>query len=84
MPDYGYQPRSATTDSTIPPHFRIRNEHSHTLKDGWRLSSTTVEFTYSLGTYNKDDVKYMIEEMQRRAFEAGQKEADLRNQEGSR
>lgn len=82
MPDYGYQPRSAMTDSTIPPHVRIRNEHSHTLAAGWRLSSSTVEFTFNLDTMDIYEARNMVEEVQRHAFEAGQKEADLRNQEG--
>lgn len=86
MSQYGIPDRLATAETvratTQQPVLRIRNEHSCTLKDGWRLSSSTVEVTYPLGPYSKEDAKYVLEEMQRHAFEVGQAEAVRRNQEG--
>lgn len=79
MSDYGYRPRTALTDSTIPPHVRIRNEHSHTLAAGWRLSGTTAEITYSLGDMDTEEAQELLETVQRQAHEAGQAEAEVRN-----
>lgn len=33
------------TVSTSKPVTRVRIQHSHTLKEGWRLTETTVEWT---------------------------------------
>lgn len=82
MSDYGFQPPS-TTAGGEQPTIRIRNQHSHTLKDGWRLSETTVEMTFSLHTMEiHEAVGIFIESAQRHAFVAGQDEAVRRNQVG--
>ena len=79
MSGYGYQPRTAMTDSTVPPHVRIRNEHTHTLAAGWRLASTTVEITFSLGDMDTEEAQVLLATVQRQAHEAGQAEAEVRN-----
>ncbi len=60
------------------PRIRTRINHSHTLKDGWRLSDTTVEWDGE-GEPDWDTIKNIM----RRAFAEGVNEADLRNQGGS-
>lgn len=52
---------------------RVRIAHSHTLKDGWRLSETTIEAT---GT--GIDYDYIQEELQR-AYDVGLEESIRRN-----
>ena len=79
MSEYGYQPRTTLTDGTIPPSIRIRNEHTHTLKDGWRLASTTVEITYSMGDMGTGEVQELLAAVQRQAHAIGQGEAEVRN-----
>jgi hypothetical protein len=53
--------------------YRVRAAHTHTLKDGWRLSETTVE-----ATGEKIDFKTMNELMQN-AYEEGVEESRRRN-----
>lgn len=65
-----------------PPIIRIRNEHSHTLKDGWRLASATVEITTPLLNGAIADLDEVLRFLQRLAFAAGQDEATLRNAGG--
>lgn len=40
------------------PQIRVRLQHTHTLKDGWRLSETTVE--YSGATIDWAEVKEQL------------------------
>jgi hypothetical protein len=56
------------------PTIRVRLQHSHTLKEGWRLSETTVEWT---GEGNPD--WKAIEGAQQGAFAVGANEARFRN-----
>lgn len=58
------------------PTIRIRIEHTHTLKDGWRLSSTTVEYT---GPVPIDAL--LIRDELRQAAVIGEAEARYRNEE---
>lgn len=60
-----------TTDPTI----RMRIEHTHTRNDGWRLSSTTVEYTGPAPANGE-----LIAAEMRRAYLFGDVEADYRNQ----
>lgn len=88
MNDYGI-PARLTTAETITaggqqPTIRIRNQFSHTLKDAWRLSESTVEITVPLAGGYIRDLPADLRAFQRIAFEAGQDEAVLRNQEGHR
>lgn len=66
------------------PVIRIRNQHAHTLKDGWRLSETTVEATCSLADLDLEEARKLLAEAQRQAHEAGQAEAEARNREAAR
>jgi hypothetical protein len=61
------------TATESKPQIRVRIAHTHTLKDGWRLSETTVEFT---GT--SIDSVAMATEMEI-AHTIGEKEAVARN-----
>ena len=65
------------------PVIRIRNQHTHTLKDGWRLSESTVEITVPLHVPEPaETLSGLLAEAQRLAFYAGQQEALRRNQAG--
>lgn len=82
MSDYGFQPHAATAGGQQPT-IRIRNQHTHTLKDGWRLSESTAELTLPLRSLeDAEGAQNLLEAIQRAAFEAGQEEAVRRNQEG--
>lgn len=54
---------------------RVRLQHSHTLKDGWRLSETTVEWTGG-----QDVVWSAVNGAMREAFEMGTVESAVRNE----
>lgn len=54
--------------------YRVRIAHVHTLKDGWRLSETTVE------AYGSDIDYDRIREESIEAYETGTREAQRRNQ----
>lgn len=58
--------------------YRARIAHSHTLKDGWRCSETTVEAIGSVIDYN--DLKHHAEE----AIKIGRAEAQERNRMDAR
>lgn len=66
----------AGSDQTIrtEPTIRIRINHAHTLKEGWRLSETTVEWT---GPGTPDEAA--IQDALLTAQHLGQREAALRN-----
>ena len=63
-------------DAATQPTIRIRIQHSHTLKEGWRLSETTVEYT---GPADSVD-HHRIELELRSAFQLGTAEQMLRSQ----
>lgn len=78
----------------VPVEARIRVNLSHTLKDGWRHSETTVEVTGTYGLNATDDPAFvwtqdgetcsqvpvgLLTELLRAADQAGQAEADRRN-----
>lgn len=66
---------TATLESlNADPEIRVRIAHASTVKDGWRLSETTVEWTGS-GEIPWERLKGV----QRRAHEIGHKEAQFRN-----
>lgn len=61
-----------------PVELRMRIAHTHTLKDGWRLSETTIEVTGSLldiQTVHRDQ----IQEIMQKTYDLGSEEADRRN-----
>lgn len=59
------------------PLIRVRVAHTHTLKDGWRLSESTIEFTGR-------DIDWQELRMQMRsAYIAGREEAIYRNEQES-
>lgn len=60
------------------PTFRVRINHSHTLKEGWRVSETTVEATFPIdaGTLQID---IDLAAWMRSAHELGLQEAVRRN-----
>lgn len=58
----------------IEPTIRLRINHSHTLKEGWRLSETTVEWS---GPGKPDEAA--ITDALLTANHLGQREAALRN-----
>ena len=60
------------------PEIRVRISHAHTLKDGWRCDSTTVEWT-GRGPVNWATVGDELH----CARIAGQREADARNAEAA-
>lgn len=65
---------ATTTEATI----RVRINHAHTLKDGWRLTETTVEWNGGLPV-DWDDVA----EAMRVAYANGVAEAEMRNDESA-
>ena len=60
------------------PTMRVRVSHAHTLKDGWRCDSTTVELDGPL-PIDWDDIGVAL----RRAAIIGRDEADQRNKEAT-
>lgn len=74
------------SDYTIPTspgmEVRIRNQHSHTLKDGHRLSETTVEISFNTWNYRPSEVAEALKTFQDVGWETGVAEAVKRNQEG--
>ena len=52
---------------------RVRIQHSHTLKDGWRLSETTVEATGTILDWDAIDNEL------RNVYNFGQMETNYRN-----
>lgn len=59
------------TESTV----RVRLQHSHTLKDGWRLSETTVEWI------GGEEINwYAINGAMSDSFAMGAREAEQRNE----
>lgn len=62
----------------IAPEFRVRINHSNTIKEGWRLSETTVECTF-IGDRDSNDIQAELEEWLGRAYGIGNREAALRN-----
>lgn len=66
------------TESTAPV-FRVRLNHGHTLKDGWRLTETTVECTFS-GDAGPAEIAEAIHHWTDRAFNLGALEAEERNE----
>lgn len=68
---------------------RIRIAHTHTLKDGWRCSETTVELdgvpatvmgsSDGVATYSIPLVDTAIRKLLEEAYDAGRAEADRRN-----
>ena len=58
------------------PVIRVRLKHTSTMKEGWRLDETTVEYTAgSDGIIDWD----RIESVSRASFEVGTREAEKRN-----
>lgn len=58
------------------PQVRVRIQHTSTVKEGWRVGETTVEYTSgSDGTIDWD----RIEDEMRSAFISGSREAAVRN-----
>lgn len=60
------------------PVYRVRISHAHTLKDGWRCDSTTVEATFRPEDYDvrvRDGIRGLLQE----AFDLAEIEAAQRN-----
>lgn len=61
------------------PLVRVRINHAHTLKEGWRVNETTVEITLSLAEEGPDLLRHLLEQTQAVAYEVGRFEAQRRN-----
>lgn len=79
MSQYGIPDRLTLGETVRLPVMRVRTELVHTLKDGWRLSSSTAEITFTVDDTSVADAREVLEELQRQAHEVGQAEAELRN-----
>ena len=60
------------------PTLRIRIAHAHTIKDGWRLAETTVEWTGQASEPSAADLTYAM----KLAHELGQEETKRRQHAG--
>ncbi len=59
----------------VEPSIRVRISHSHTLRDGWRCDSTTVEYDGPIDQYDEDAMQARLSAAYHMAF----REANLRN-----
>lgn len=71
---HGETCETTVTTTIEEPEIRVRIAHSHTLRDGWRCDSTTVEWT-GRGVPDWDRIDGALT----RSFSMGRIEAEARN-----
>lgn len=63
---------------TSEPRIRVRINHTHTAKDGWKCNETTVEVNDFYPTRD-GDIRTLFRELMEDAHALGKIEADRRN-----